>query len=212
LSKMFLEAAIQTLYTSGKLLSSTTVYPLLGYKSTPDPRLQQITVDQLLSHYGGLNVAVSNFDPVYSMRQIALAQHTGSAPAKVKDVVEYMSKYTLDSDPGTEYAYSNYGYLLLSYVIEKVTGKAYYDYLNQAVLVPGGFDVRKWNTPASAHVNDPVTQESQYTGLNAMTPLSSINISAIYGGDGMVKEDTYAAASLAASATTLVNFIHTHCK
>ena len=44
-----------------------------------------------------------------------------------------MSRYTLDYDPGTEPgAYSNYGYVLLSYLVEHVTGMAYYDYLSSA--------------------------------------------------------------------------------
>ncbi|PPQ75212.1 hypothetical protein CVT26_008348 [Gymnopilus dilepis] len=209
-SKMFVEATIQTLYNSNKLTPSTLVYPLLGYTNTPDPRLQQITVDQLLTHYGGLNDTQSGFDPTYSMRQIAIAQNLGPNPALTKDVVDFMSRYTLDYNPGAGYAYSNYGYLLLSYVVEHVTGMSYYDYLSSAVLQPGGYDVRQWPTSPSAHVNDPITQESMYTGLNAAQPQSSDLIADIFGGDGMYKEDCYGPAALAASATTLSKFIFTH--
>ncbi|KIM42558.1 hypothetical protein M413DRAFT_70120 [Hebeloma cylindrosporum] len=212
ISKAFVEAAIQTLYDSKKLTAGTKVYPLLGYTKTTDPRLQDITVDHLLTHFGGLNVTKSGFDPTYRMRDIATAENTGAKPATVKNVVDYMSRYTLDYKPGmvNGYAYSNYGYLLLSYVIEHVTGKAYYDYLSSAVLTPGGYDVRKWPTSPSAHVNDPITHESNYTGLNAATPQSQTLIADIFGGDGMYKDDCYGSAALAASATTLVNFIRSH--
>lgn len=210
ISKAFVEAAIQTLYDSNKLTSSTKVYPLLGYTNTPDPRLQKITVNHLLTHSGGLNVTKSHFDPTYSMRTIAAAQNTGPNPATIKDVVDYMSHYTLDYEPGAGNAYSNYGYLLLSYVVEHVTGKAYYDYLSSAVLKPGKYDVRRWPTSPSAHVNDPITQESRYTGLNAAAPQSQTLIADIFGGDGMHKDDCYGPATLAASAKTLVAFIHSH--
>jgi hypothetical protein len=209
-SKAFVPATVQTLYDSQKLAPSTKVYPLLGYPNTPDPRLQEITVDHLLNHYGGLNVTKSGFDPTYRMREIAAARNTGPNPATIKDIVDYMSLYTLDYNPGAGYAYSNYGYLLLSYVVEHVTGMAYYDYLSSAVLTPGGYDVRKWPTSPSAHVNDPITQESKYTGLNAATPQSQIPIAYIFGGDGMYKDNCYGPAALAASATTVVAFIHSH--
>jgi hypothetical protein len=210
LSKAFVEATVQTLYDSNKLASSTKVYPLLGYTNTPDPRLQEITVDQLLSHTGGLNDTKSGFDPTYSMREIAAAENTGAMPATIKNIVDYMSRYTLDLDPGAGYAYSNYGYMLLSYVVEHVTGMAYYDYLSSAVLKPGGYDVRQWPTSPSAHVNDPITQESRDTGLNAATPQSQTLIADIFGGDDMYKDDCYGPAALAASATTMVAFIHSH--
>jgi len=211
ISKAFLEATVQTLYDSKKLTPATLVYPLLGYTNTPDPRLQDITVDQLLTHLGGFDDIKSGFDPTYSMREIATAENTGANPVTIKNVVDYMSRYTLDYDPGTEPgAYSNYGYVLLSYLIEHVTGMAYYDYLSSAVLKPGGYDVRQWPTSPSAHVNDPITQESSDTGLNAATPQSQTLIADIFGGDDMYKDDCYGSAALAASATTLVDFIHSH--
>jgi hypothetical protein len=212
ISKAFLEAAVQTLYNDNKLTPTTRVYPLLGYYNTHDSRLQVITVDQLLTHYGGLNDSKSGFDPAYSMREIAQAENTGANPATVKNIVDYMSGYTLDFDPGAGYAYSNYGYILLSYVVQHVTGMDYYDYLSQSVLQPGGYDVRQWVTNPSAHTNDPITQESKYTGLSAAEPQSQNLIADIFGGDGQYKDDCFGEGALAASATTLVDFIHTHGK
>ena len=42
--------------------------------------------------------------------------------------------------PGTEYAYSNVNYNLLGLIIEKVTGKAYKDYMKETVLDPMGLE------------------------------------------------------------------------
>lgn len=44
----------------------------------------------------------------------------------------------LKNEPGTHYAYSNFGYCILGRVIEKVTGQPYADYVKQAVLTKCG--------------------------------------------------------------------------
>lgn len=210
LSKIFVEATIQHLYNIGKLNSTTRAYPLLGYTNTFDPRLATITVQELLDHTGGLDDSISGFDPTYQMREIALVQSNGARPATVKDVVDYMSKKELDFTPGAYYAYSNYGYLLLSYVVKHVTGVEYYEFLESSILTPGNYDVIRWEASPASHVGDPVTQESQYTGLSALQPLFQFPVAQIFGGDGMYKDSAYGPAALAASASTMASFINTH--
>src|SRR5207249_2615543 len=132
-SKMFLEAAVQALYDVKKLTPNTRVYPLLGFSRPADPRSDTITIQQLLDHMGGYNdespaKGGSGFDPTYAMRQIALELNLGH-PATKLDVARYMYLRMLDLDPGTVYHYSNFGYLLASVVVEKVTGMDYFDYV-----------------------------------------------------------------------------------
>jgi CubicO group peptidase (beta-lactamase class C family) len=120
-SKMFLEAAVQSLYNSNQLTPSTTVYPLLGFSHPADPRSDTITIQQLLDHQGGYDDSStgSGFDPTYNMRTIGLA--VGHVAAKL-DVASYMYGRMLDFAPGTNTKYSNFGYLLAGAVVEKVTG------------------------------------------------------------------------------------------
>jgi N-acyl-D-amino-acid deacylase len=49
-----------------------------------------------------------------------------------------MLRKPLQFNPGTQYAYSNFGYCLLGRVIEKVTGKSYEEYVTKEVLHPVG--------------------------------------------------------------------------
>ncbi|MFC7110268.1 serine hydrolase [Nonomuraea rubra] len=44
----------------------------------------------------------------------------------------------LDFAPGSRYAYSNYGYLLLGLIVEKASGMAYESYVKQKILAPAG--------------------------------------------------------------------------
>jgi CubicO group peptidase (beta-lactamase class C family) len=215
LSQIYLSASIQSLYDANKLSPTTKVYPLLGYTSTPDARLQDVTVAQLLAHQGGTDLhdydGGGEVDIAYDISCSTMIGGIASCgPSNTKAIVDCMSVRTLDYAPGTATAYSNYGYILLSYVIEHISGQAYYDYLSSNILSPGGYDVRKYATAASAHVNDPVTQESKWTGMGAMTPQSYNEVAFVFGGDGMCKEAAFGAMSLASSASTIVRFIGSH--
>jgi N-acyl-D-amino-acid deacylase len=44
------------------------------------------------------------------------------SPAGPGDIVRFMTTRSLDFDPGTRYAYSNFGYCVLGRVIEKISG------------------------------------------------------------------------------------------
>ncbi len=46
----------------------------------------------------------------------------------------YVTGQPLQHDPGTVYAYSNYGYLLLGKIIEKVTGMDYPEYVGEKIF------------------------------------------------------------------------------
>jgi CubicO group peptidase (beta-lactamase class C family) len=213
-SKMFLEAAVQSLYstTPPKLHPNTAVYPLLGFTHPADPRSDTITVQQLLDHMGGYDDSAtgSGFDPTYAMRQIALNLGLNHAVGKL-DVCRFMYARMLDFAPGTRSAYSNFGYLLASAVVEKVTGMDYFAYVKTAVLNPAGIaevEVRptaaNHQTPAEAMIED------EGLALSALDPLSPLLVPVIFGGGGELNEVGAACAGTAASASALVKFINTH--
>jgi len=212
-SKMFVEAAVQSLYdaTPAKLTPTTAVYPLLGFSHPLDPRSDSITIQQLLDHQGGYDDTStgSRFDPTYAMRQIALDQHL-SAIDKL-DVARYMYARMLDFAPGTNSKYSNFGYLAASAVVEKMTGMKYFDYLNAKLLQPANItDVEVWPTVASPRPTQEVIQEDEGLGLSAVNVTSPLLVPAVYGGDDMVKEVAVGPCGLAASATALSQFGHIH--
>ena len=47
-------------------------------------------------------------------------------------------KRGVEFKPGSSWAYSSYGFLLLGVVIEKVTGQSYYDYVQSTSTHPRG--------------------------------------------------------------------------
>jgi N-acyl-D-amino-acid deacylase len=110
--------------------------PLLNDGSPPDARLAQITIRHLLHHTGGWDRDKS-FDPMFRSRQIARAANEPS-PARPEAVIRYMLGRPLEADPGSRYAYSNFGYCVLGRVIEKLTGETYEAHVRGKILAPLG--------------------------------------------------------------------------
>ena len=52
--------------------------------------------------------------------------------------MELYGERELEFEPGSQWAYSNYGFVLLGAVIEAVTGQSYYDYVREHIYEPAG--------------------------------------------------------------------------
>lgn len=141
-SKPLTAMAIMQLVERGQLdldqrvLDLVSLEPLVDPEQRPDPRWKSITVRQLLHHTGGWDRSQS-YDPIGRAPQIARA-FGHETPASLTEVIRYMMGQPLDFDPGTRYAYSNLGYLLLGRVIEQVSGQPYLDFMRSSILCPLG--------------------------------------------------------------------------
>jgi N-acyl-D-amino-acid deacylase len=141
LSKAVTAAATLKLVDDGLLSLTDHPFDILSALEPPagatvDPRLALITVRMLLHHSGGWDRDLS-FDPMF--RPAIAAQAVGAPePASAETVIRYMLGQPLDFDPGTRYAYSNFGYAVLGRVIEQATGQSYEAYVRSAVLNPAG--------------------------------------------------------------------------
>jgi N-acyl-D-amino-acid deacylase len=144
ISKPVTAVAVLHLVEQGKFKLTDKIFELLKFNPVveqgqkPDPRLQQITVLDLLRHTSGWDRAVS-FDPMF--RPILIANAVGTpAPAGPEAVIRYMLGKPLDHPPGERYAYSNFGYCLLGRLIEKTTGMKYEAFVQKSILAP--LDIR----------------------------------------------------------------------
>ncbi len=140
ISKPITGAAVMRLVQEGRLKLEDRAFdyidlkPVVAFGKKPDPRLKTITIRQLLQHTGGWNRDAS-FDPMF--RSDRIAKMVGvERPADAEAVIRYMLGQPLDFDPGTDYAYSNFGYCVLGRVIEKVTGEGYADFVRRSLLKP----------------------------------------------------------------------------
>jgi CubicO group peptidase (beta-lactamase class C family) len=126
ISKVFTEVAILKLAAAGRLSLDDTLQKYL-----PDyPFAGEVTLHQLLNHRSGiphLN-SFSNYDTLNKFSY------------ELPQVIALFKDLPLEFKPGERYRYSNSGYVILAYIIEKVTGKSYADYLQAAIFSPLGME------------------------------------------------------------------------
>lgn len=122
-TKQFTAMAIMELEEKGKLRVNDTLS-----KYIPDyPNGDKITIHQLLTHTSGIPDYI-NDDSTFA--SIARLYHP------IEQVISRFKNKPLEFMPGTRYDYSNSGYVLLSYIIQKVSGQSYKDFLNENIFKP----------------------------------------------------------------------------
>ncbi|NWO06732.1 MAG: serine hydrolase [Alteromonadaceae bacterium] len=90
-----------------------------------DPRTENITIQQLLEHRSG-------FSDIFT----AEYRENPSRYNSIDKKLALLSEQALLFTPGTDRRYSNYGYIVLGAVLEKVTGKSYWELVEQNLLQP----------------------------------------------------------------------------
>ena len=135
ISKPITSAAIFTLIEQGRLRLDDLIFGPQGlFKddfvdfggSYPDP-VKKITLHHLLTHTGGGWTNDDN-DPMF--RQPDMDQQ--------QLITWTLRTQPLKNEPGTHYAYSNFGYCILGRVIEKISGRPYAEFVQQNILAKCG--------------------------------------------------------------------------
>ncbi|WP_162006554.1 serine hydrolase domain-containing protein [Roseimaritima sediminicola] len=147
-SKPVTAIAILRLWQEDRLRLDDAVADILELEPV-DPRFRSITVEHLLHHTAGFDSAKS-LDPMFADVRIAGEQNV-PLPIDQPTIVRFMLRQPLDFAPGTRYAYSNFGYLLLGQVIQRVTDMAYDDYVRQHILAPLGIESMQLGRTAREH-------------------------------------------------------------
>jgi CubicO group peptidase (beta-lactamase class C family) len=189
LSKSITAAAIVKLVQDGKLSLSTPVGNIIPITpptgQTRDARWSAVTIKRLLQHLGGWDRDISG-DPEWEDAVIskALGVPMELHPA---DVIKYQAGRKLDYNPGTKYAYSNFGYTLAGRVIEKVSGLSYPTYVQQKLLTPLGITRMAQGYSIAKHAGE-VPYDSQYSGPTVLD-MSGTKVPAPYGTFSMRIQD-----------------------
>lgn len=138
-SKLITATGIMVLQDKGLLSIKDTVFGPSGIlndslfiRTVKDRNYHKITVEHLLRHQGGFNR-----DPLFSSRDVKHQLQLDHAPEK-EDFYRLVLSRRLRFIPGSWQRYSNFGYLLLSDIIEKVSGKPYEQFIKEEVLIPAG--------------------------------------------------------------------------
>ncbi len=141
MNKMFTATAILQLVEAGKVELTA---PLGTYlRDYPNREVAaKVTIQHLLTHTGGTG-DIFGFD--FDAHRTELRT--------LGDYVKLYGERPLEFEPGSRWAYSNYGFILLGLVIEKVTGQSYYDYVQDHLYDPAGM-IATGSLPEDQEVRD----------------------------------------------------------
>ncbi len=136
LTKQFTAAAILLLEERGKLRTDDLVAKYL-----PDAPASwaKITLANLLTHTSG----IPNFTsfPDYST--------TEATPTTPEQLVARFRDKPLNFQPGEKWEYSNSGYVLLGYLLEKISGQRYQDFVRDNLFAPLGMTESGYDSRAA---------------------------------------------------------------
>jgi CubicO group peptidase (beta-lactamase class C family) len=124
ISKQFTAAAILMLVEEGKLSLDDPVARFLPELT----RAKDVTIRQVLSHTSGYqDFWPQDYVPPYMLKAVSPEQ-----------VLERWAHKKLDFEPGTQWQYSNTGYIVAGLVFERASGESVFEFLRQRVFTPLG--------------------------------------------------------------------------
>ncbi|MBS0417797.1 MAG: beta-lactamase family protein [Proteobacteria bacterium] len=134
ITKQFTATAVMQLVEGGKLSVDD---PVAKYYSEAPPAWSGITIRHLLTHTSGIP-SYTNI-PRFFEQQARLDRTP-------EELIQLTRDKPLEFAPGSQYAYDNTGYVILGYIIEKVSGEHYADYIQRHIfdvlgMKSSGYDV-----------------------------------------------------------------------
>jgi CubicO group peptidase (beta-lactamase class C family) len=145
ISKLFTWTAVMQLVEQGKLDLDKDINSYLDFK-IPATFPQPITLRHLMTHTPGFEEQVKDLinaegAPIATLRE-HLVRHM---PARI-------------FPPGTTPAYSNYGAALAGYIVERVSGKHFNDYIQENIFKPLGMEHSTFAQPLPAELKPLMSQ------------------------------------------------------
>jgi CubicO group peptidase (beta-lactamase class C family) len=127
MNKMFTAVAVAQLVEADRLSFDDTIIEHIPDYPNQDVA-QKVTVHQLLTHTSGM----ANYWTQEYMR---------TSKDRFRAVADYLPLFVdqpLLFEPGSQYSYSNSGFMVLGLIIEHVSGQSYFDYVREHIYEPAG--------------------------------------------------------------------------
>lgn len=163
MTKQFVAMAIMQLQEKGKL----DVNDKLSKYISDFPRGNEVTLHQLLVHTSGIK-SYYRSDFELTNKVIALKKEDRTP----ENIINIIKNEDYANEPGAVWEYSNTGYLMLGYIVEKVSGTTLEEYLIKNIFKP----LKMYNTTAS-YRND----KQMYNSQGYMGFLENIRVEEDYG-------------------------------
>ncbi len=181
ISKLFTWTAVMQLYEQGKLDLDRDVNEYIDFK-IPEAFGKPITLKNILTHTPGFEEQIKDLI-VTDTSTPNLSQYIKThIPGRIYP-------------PGTVPAYSNYATALAGYIVERVSGRPFEDYVNENIFKPLKMDHSTFNQPLPQHLA-PLMSNGYRLGSDAAEPFEVVT--------------AFPAGSLSSTATDLAQFMIAH--
>ncbi|MFC7521731.1 serine hydrolase domain-containing protein [Xanthomonas populi] len=131
-SKQFTAVAVLQLVQAGTLRLDATPVSLDPALSGP---LAKVTVQQLRTQTSGIK----------NISSIAASRAARREDTDALGLMNYFEELPPEFDPGTRFGYSNSNYIVLTHLIERVSGQPYASYLQPSVFQPLGMQHTRYD-------------------------------------------------------------------
>jgi CubicO group peptidase (beta-lactamase class C family) len=185
LSKLFTATAAMQLYERGQLDLDADVNQYLTDFKLKNPYSEPVTAARMMMHTDGTTV-----------RRIGLAAHT---EAEMEPLGDYLADHMppIVSRPGELYSYSSHSTALLGYVVEKISGTPFAEYIDKNILQPLKMRRSTFLQPLPPALADNLAVGYQHQSGNFKpVPFLYLNIAP--------------AAAMSTTATDMANFMIAH--
>jgi len=169
MTKQFTAVSILQLVEQGKIKLTDEItkfipdYPTQGHK---------ITVHHLLNHTSGIKSYTS-------MRKLFAVARNDMKPL---ELIKFFRDEPMDFNPGEKYKYNNSAYVILGYIIEKISGVSYAEYVQKNI-----FDtLNMTNSTYASHTKLIKNRASGYRNRNGYQNATYISFTLPYAGGSLM--------------------------
>ncbi|MCO6512008.1 MAG: beta-lactamase family protein [Aridibacter famidurans] len=182
ISKLFTWTAVMQLHEQGKLDLDKDINEYLDFK-IPEAFGKPITMKHILTHTPGFEEAVKDLF---------------KTQAGELNLGEYLKTHVPNRifPPGTVPAYSNYGTALAGYVVERISGKPFNDYVADNIFKPLGMDRSTFVQPLPEEIAGDMSN-----GYRLASDVETVSFEVVV---------PFPAGSLTSSATDMAKFMLAH--
>jgi CubicO group peptidase (beta-lactamase class C family) len=164
ITKQFTAAIILQLQEQNKL----SVHDSISKFITGYPSGNKITIENLLTHTSGIYN--------YTNDELFMKNNTVN-PISIENLIALFKNKPLDFNPGEKYSYSNSGYILLGYIIEKITGKSYFQVVRENIFQPLGMSQSGFDFKSLKNINKATGYFKLTTKINEPAPIVDSTVS-----------------------------------
>ena len=153
LTKQFTSLLIMQLVDDGMLSLEDRLADRLPYYRSETG--SKVTIHQLLNHTSGIPDYANNPN----------LRDRSRLPLSPRELVTTYCSGDLEFEPGSRFAYTNSGYVILGAVIEEITGKAYEQVLRERIFNPVGMKSTGYDTSGSLVNHRAAGYENRLDGM-----------------------------------------------